>query len=79
MALAPAEGLTRRLTKLLLNVTVERSLGPVQVVMPPESSVRDLIRVAVETYGREKRRPLLKETDPRRFQLHYSAFSLESE
>ncbi|OWM88410.1 uncharacterized protein LOC116202654 [Punica granatum] len=77
--LAPAEGgAAQRLTKLLLNVTVERSLGPVQVVMPPESSVRDLIKAAVEMYAREKRRPLLKDANPRGFELHYSPFSLES-
>ncbi|KAK4740830.1 hypothetical protein SAY87_024418 [Trapa incisa] len=76
--LAPDDIETRRLTKLLLNVTVERSLGPIHVVMPPENSVSDLIRAAVETYWREKRRPLLKQTDPRMFELHYSPFSLES-
>ncbi|KAK4747444.1 hypothetical protein SAY87_014030 [Trapa incisa] len=65
-------------TELILNVTVERSLGPVQVTMPPESSVQDLIMAAVEAYGREKRRPPLKEVDPRRLELHYSPFSSES-
>lgn len=68
----------RRMTKLLLNVTIERSLGPVQVVMSPENTVSDLIKAAVEIYVREKRRPLVKETDPHRFELHYSQFSLES-
>ncbi|XP_030538179.1 uncharacterized protein LOC115746520 [Rhodamnia argentea] len=65
------------LAKLLLNVTVERSLGPVQVVMAQEKSVRDLIRASVEAYGKEKRRPLLRVSDPRCFELHYSPFSLE--
>ncbi|KAJ9694016.1 hypothetical protein PVL29_009811 [Vitis rotundifolia] len=32
-----------RLTKLLLHVTIQRSLGLVQVVMSPNSTVRDLI------------------------------------
>ncbi|ONI06787.1 hypothetical protein PRUPE_5G080800 [Prunus persica] len=68
----------RRMTKLLLNVTIERSLGPVQVVMSQENTVSDLIKAAVEIYVREKRRPLVKETDPHRFELHYSQFSLES-
>ncbi|PON57422.1 hypothetical protein PanWU01x14_173280 [Parasponia andersonii] len=68
----------RRLTKLLLNVTIERSLGPVQVVMSSENSVGDLVKAAVELYVGEKRRPLLLETDPHRFELHYSQFSLES-
>ncbi|KAB2622545.1 hypothetical protein D8674_024727 [Pyrus ussuriensis x Pyrus communis] len=74
----PAPETYRRMTKLLLNVTIERSLGPVQVVMSPENTVRDLIKAAVEIYVREKRRPLVKETDPHRFELHYSQFSLES-
>ncbi|XP_050378666.1 uncharacterized protein LOC126795976 [Argentina anserina] len=67
-----------RLTKLLLNVTIERSLGPVQVVMSPENTVNDLIKSAVDIYVEEKRRPLVKDTDPHRFELHYSQFSLES-
>lgn len=68
----------RRLTKLLLNVTIERSMGPVQVVMSSENTVADLVKAAVEIYIGEKRRPLLTETDPHRFDLHYSQFSLES-
>ncbi|KAF4366581.1 hypothetical protein F8388_004245 [Cannabis sativa] len=68
----------RRPTKLLLNVTMERSLGPVQVVIGSENTVGDLVKAAVELYVGEKRRPLLPETDPHRFELHYSQFSLES-
>ncbi|KAG2677502.1 hypothetical protein I3843_12G102600 [Carya illinoinensis] len=76
---APAtSGSLGRPTKLLLNVTIERSLGPVQVVMPPENTIRDLIKEVLEIYDREKRRPLLPKVDPRRFELHYSQFSLES-
>jgi hypothetical protein len=67
-----------RLTRLLLNVTIGRSLGPVQVVISPEKTTGDLIKAALDIYSREKRRPLLPETDPRRFELHYSQFSLES-
>jgi hypothetical protein len=52
------------MTKLLLNVTIERSLGPVQVVISPEKTTGDLIKAALEIYAREKRRPLLPETDP---------------
>ena len=68
-----------RLTKLLLNVTIERNLGPIHVVISPENKVRDLTKTALEIYAREKRRPLLPETDPHCFELHYSQFSLESE
>ncbi|XP_019172681.1 PREDICTED: uncharacterized protein At4g22758-like [Ipomoea nil] len=68
----------QKLTKLLLNVNIQNSLGPVHVVMSPENSVADLIRAAVEIYAKEKRRPLLASTDPARYELHYSQFSLES-
>ncbi|XP_008791287.2 uncharacterized protein At4g22758-like [Phoenix dactylifera] len=67
-----------RLTKLLLNVTIERSLGPMHVVMPPENTVADLVRASVEAYVKEGRRPLLSHTDPKIFDLHYSPYSLES-
>ncbi|KAF8380425.1 hypothetical protein HHK36_027911 [Tetracentron sinense] len=75
--LMPEEG-GQRLTKLLLNVTIQRSLGPVQVVISPENTVADLIKAALLIYVKEKRRPLLTETDPLSFELHYSQFSLES-
>ncbi|EHA8589671.1 hypothetical protein COCNU_scaffold011891G000040 [Cocos nucifera] len=68
----------QRLTKLLLNVTIERSLGPVHVVMPPENTVADLVRAAVDAYVKEGRRPLLPLADPKVFDLHYSQYSLES-
>ncbi|KAL6986099.1 hypothetical protein U1Q18_019466 [Sarracenia purpurea var. burkii] len=68
---------TRRLTKLLLNVNIQGSLGTLQVVKSPENTTGDLIKAAIEIYVKEMRRPLLNETDPRRFELHYSQFSLE--
>ena len=42
-----------RLTKLLLNLTVQRSLGPAQVVMSPDSTVEDLIAAALWQYAKE--------------------------
>ncbi|CAK9135967.1 unnamed protein product [Ilex paraguariensis] len=71
-------GTSQKLTKLLLNVSIQNSLGPIQVVMSPENTVRDLTKSAVDIYVKEKRRPLLSETDPRCFELHYSSYSLES-
>jgi len=53
-----------RLMKLLLNVTIQGSLGQLQVVMTPESTVNDLIATSVRIYAKED--------------LHYSQFSLES-
>lgn len=67
-----------RLTKLLLNVTIQGSLGPVQVVMTPESKVGDLIAAAMRQYVKEGRRPMLSTADPSGYDLHYSQFSLES-
>ncbi|KAJ4951646.1 hypothetical protein NE237_028478 [Protea cynaroides] len=67
-----------RLMKLLLKVTIQRSLGAIQVVMLSESVVGDLIAAAVRLYAKEGRRPLLPSTDPAGFDLHYSQFSLEN-
>ncbi|KAI3822795.1 hypothetical protein L1987_10393 [Smallanthus sonchifolius] len=67
-----------KLTKLLLNVTVQRSLGPVHVLMSPESTVGDLIAAALRQYSKEGRRPMFPSLDPSGFDLHYSQFSLES-
>ncbi|KAF8039550.1 hypothetical protein BT93_B1920 [Corymbia citriodora subsp. variegata] len=67
-----------RLTKLLLNVTVLGSVGAVQVVMSPESTVGDLVAAVLRQYAKEGRRPTLASDDPSRFDLHYSQFSLES-
>ncbi|KAL3518485.1 hypothetical protein ACH5RR_021074 [Cinchona calisaya] len=67
-----------KLTKLLLNVTIQRSLGAVQVIMSPESTVEDLIAAALRQYVKEGRRPILSSNEPSGFGLHYSQFSLES-
>ncbi|GAV70358.1 hypothetical protein CFOL_v3_13856 [Cephalotus follicularis] len=67
-----------RLTKLLVNVNIERSVGSVQVLISPDNTVKDLVKAALAIYVKEKRRPLLKETDPVCFCLHYSQFSLQS-
>lgn len=67
-----------RLTKLLLNVTLQGSVGPVHVVTTPESTVGDLIAAALRQYLKEGRRPISPTADPSGFDLHYSQFSLES-
>ncbi|KAF7823279.1 histone deacetylase HDT1-like [Senna tora] len=78
LAVRSPEDLPRVPPKLLLNVTMQGSLGPVQVVMTPESTVRDLVAAAVRQYVKEGRRPVVQTTDPSAFDLHYSQFSLES-
>ncbi|CAM8886807.1 hypothetical protein QQ045_027241 [Rhodiola kirilowii] len=66
-----------RPTKLLLNVTMLGSFGPVRVVMSMEATVADLIASAVGQYVKEGRRPVMPNTDPSRFDVHYSQFYLE--
>lgn len=67
-----------RPTKLLLNVTVQRSLGPIHIIISIESTVEDLISATLREYAKEGRRPILSSTDASAFDLHYSQFSLES-
>ncbi|XP_020230993.1 uncharacterized protein At4g22758 [Cajanus cajan] len=76
-ATAP-EGLPRHPAKMLLKVTVLRSLAPVQVLMTTESSVGHLIVAALRQYVKEGRRPILPSDEASDFDLHYSQFSLES-
>uniref|UniRef100_A0A7N0UA24 DUF7054 domain-containing protein n=1 Tax=Kalanchoe fedtschenkoi TaxID=63787 RepID=A0A7N0UA24_KALFE len=69
----------QQLTKLLLNVTVHGSVGrPMHVVATSNSTVGDLIALAVWQYAKEGRRPILPSTEPARFDLHRSQFSLDS-
>ncbi|KAL2902217.1 hypothetical protein RDABS01_027299 [Bienertia sinuspersici] len=68
----------RRLTKLLLSVTVQGCTGQFQIIMSPENTVGELIKAVLEMYMKEKRRPLLSENQPNCFELHYSPFSLQS-
>ncbi|KAJ8438749.1 hypothetical protein Cgig2_020304 [Carnegiea gigantea] len=67
-----------KLTKVLLNVTVQGSVGAVQVLISPESRVRDLIFVTLKQYLKEGRRPVISGLSVDDFDLHYSQFSLES-
>ncbi|KAK9698683.1 hypothetical protein RND81_08G123400 [Saponaria officinalis] len=64
--------------KFLFKVTVQGSVGPVQLVMSPENTVGDLSKAVLEIYVREKRRPLMADVLPGGFELHYSPFSLQS-
>jgi len=67
-----------RPSKLLLKVTIENSVGPMQMLMLSEDTVEDLIKAALVFYEKDKRRPILKNTDPRCYDLHYSQFTFES-
>lgn len=72
-----------RLTRLLVNVTVERSLWPVHVLLGADATVADLARAAVAAYAAEGRRPPLPADDgatdaAARFELHLSKYALDA-
>ncbi|WVZ17723.1 hypothetical protein V8G54_010705 [Vigna mungo] len=50
----------------------------VEVVISPENTVADLIKAALASYMKEKRRSLLKNNYPKCYYLHYSSFALQS-
>lgn len=64
-------------TKVLVNVTVQRSLGAAQVVASTDWTVGHLVAAVLQQYAKEGRRPLLPSADPSAYALHYSQFSLE--
>jgi hypothetical protein len=65
-------------SKVLVSVSVQRSMWPLHVMASAEWRVSDLVAAAVGLYVKEGRRPLLPSADPAAFGLHYSQFSLES-
>ncbi|KAF8693286.1 hypothetical protein HU200_038670 [Digitaria exilis] len=65
-------------SKVLVTVSVQRSMWPLHVMASAEWRVADLVAAAVGLYVREGRRPLLTSDDPSAFGLHYSQFSLQS-
>lgn len=62
--------------KLLVNVTVARSIGPLRVLISTEATVLDVVRAALVLYAKEGRKPILC-SDPLSFGLHYSQFSID--
>ncbi|KAE8792297.1 hypothetical protein D1007_33079 [Hordeum vulgare] len=64
--------------KVVVNVTVEGSAGPVRAMVSLGSSIRDAIAAVVERYHREGRSPRLDPASADSFQLHHSHFSLQS-
>ncbi|XBI06769.1 hypothetical protein VPH35_134754 [Triticum aestivum] len=70
-----------RLTRLLMNVTVQQSLWPVHVLLGADATVADFTRAAVAAYAAEGHRPPLPAdngaTDAAaRFELHLSKYAL---
>jgi hypothetical protein len=70
-------GIQRTPSKVLVSVSVQRSMWPLHVMASAEWRVADLVAAAVGLYVKEGRRPMLASADPAAFGLHYSQFSLE--
>ncbi|RZC73243.1 hypothetical protein C5167_048728 [Papaver somniferum] len=65
--------------KVIVNVTVEGSPGPVRALVRLGASVEETIKLVVDRYSDEGRRPYLdQKTAVTDFELHHSHFSLES-
>ncbi|XP_058190322.1 uncharacterized protein At4g22758 [Rhododendron vialii] len=68
----------RKEAKVVVNVTVEGSPGPVRALVNLGSSVEETIRIVVNKYSEEGRSPLLdKHAAASTFELHQSYFSLQ--
>lgn len=65
-----------RANKLLVNVTVSQSIGPLRLLLSIDATVEDAIKAALVLYAKEGRKPLLS-NDPTSFGLHYSQFSID--
>ncbi|CAL0311677.1 unnamed protein product [Lupinus luteus] len=64
--------------KVVVNVTVEGSPGPIRTMVKLGSSVEDTIKRVVDRYNEEGRSPKLNPKPSSFFQLHDSHFSLQS-
>lgn len=66
-----------REAKVVVNVMVEGSPGPVKVLLKLGSSVEEAIKLVVNKYLEEWRSPLLDKNAASTFELHQSYFSLQ--
>ena len=64
--------------KVVVNVTVEGSPGPVRTMVKLGSSVDDTIKLVVDKYSEEGRTPKLDKDAALTYELHHSYFSLQS-
>lgn len=67
----------RKDAKVVVNVTVEGSPGPIRTMVQLGSSVEETIRIVVNKYSKEGRSPLLDKHAASTFELHQSYFSLQ--
>lgn len=63
--------------KVVLNVSVEGSPGPVRAMVKLGSTVEETIKLVVDKYSKEGRTPKL-DHEALSFELHQSYFSLQS-
>ncbi|GAB2274094.1 hypothetical protein Dimus_008864 [Dionaea muscipula] len=63
--------------KVVVTVTVEGSTGPIRTMVRLASNVDDMIKLVIDKYGEEGRRPRLDRSSASCFDLHLSHFSLE--
>lgn len=64
--------------KVVVNVTVEGSPGPIRTMVRLGSSVEDAIHLFVQKYSEEGRTPKLDKDASSTYELHHSYFSLQS-
>lgn len=65
--------------KVVVNVTVEGSPGPIKTLVKLGSSVADTINLVLHKYNEEGRTPKLPSHSASSFDLHLSNFTLQSE
>ncbi|KAH6818121.1 hypothetical protein C2S51_001724 [Perilla frutescens var. frutescens] len=64
--------------KVVVNVTVEGSPGPVRTMVKLGSDVEETIKLVIKKYNDEGRTPHLHQDGAAQFELHHSYFSLQS-
>ncbi|XP_056160337.1 uncharacterized protein At4g22758-like isoform X1 [Syzygium oleosum] len=64
--------------KVVVNVTVEGSVGPIRMMVKLGSSVEDTIKLVMNKYKEERRMPKIDRDRSTGFELHHSYFSLQS-
>ncbi|KAG6688843.1 hypothetical protein I3842_11G145300 [Carya illinoinensis] len=67
----------RKDAKVVVNITVEGSPGPVRTLVKLGASVEDTIKLVVDKYSEEGRTPKLHRDAASSFELHHSYFSLK--
>ncbi|KAJ8767680.1 hypothetical protein K2173_018238 [Erythroxylum novogranatense] len=63
--------------KVVVNVTVEGSPGPLMIMVKLGCSVEDTIKLVLDKYGKEGRTPKLDKDAASTYELHHSYFCLQ--